>query len=320
MTDVGKTPPARLDAYLELRKDGELTYLVVPADQVTLGSSPSAGIPLVNASELSLEHLLIAPRRDGCWISVAEGVEFPVEFEQRPISAELVPWDSQVTVGALQFTLKRGRPPAPSLFENDSSAKEGGKKSKALWQLAQVLLVLAAFFAYRQLRAQDDFLQDEPPPPPPLFGNLSLACPEGDPKTLAETFAYEALARMDRYPFDSEEGTLSVFAHTRAIACYEKLGDREAAGREEQIRASLMDKLTQDFRGKTVLVRRAGKKQEFRRALQLSRDLIVMVRHKRNSEYLRWLAQVERYCIAKIREEEEAEKNKIFGNGFKIFG
>ena len=305
-----------MDCYLELRFGDEVKHIPIDAEQVTVGSSPTAGIPLVNASQLEAEHFLVAPRREGCWVSVAEGAQVPLLLEGRALQGELVPWDAELVAGELRFTLKRGSPPVLGLF-GSSDKKKPSKFQQLLNYAALIAGVGALVFAYRSFTAGDATLREPPPEPPELFANLAMACSEGDRKALADNFAYEALARMDRYPFDPEEGILSVWAHSRAIDCYKKLGDRVAARSEEQRRSRLIDKLTQDYRARRLQLGRAIDRKDWRHALDMAQDILRMIMSQGSSDYLQWLARIERRLILKIQEEEEAAKKK---KGFQMGG
>lgn len=296
-----------MKAHVELEgQEGGVRYLAITEPQVTVGSSPSAGIPLVNASELAAEHFLLAPRKEGCWVGVAQGVETPLLCGDDVLTGQVVAWGSTFTVGDLRFRLKEGSPPGPALFKAGAKPTLGADLSKnAFLGLVLVFWAVARFFPWG---GDDDLLRGEVPEPTALFGNLAVACPVGAARELGDSFAYEALARMDRYAFDAEEGIFSVEAHSRAIACYQKVPDSVAAEAEERRRDALVEKIEEDYRARNLHLRRSIKNKDYQRALELDRELIVMVRTRRSSEYLRWLAKIERQLIAKLRQEAAAKK------------
>ena len=61
-----------MEAYVEvIREDGSLERHRIEKDQITVGKSPTAGVPIPDGRDLEPEHLLIAPRGEGCDASLA---------------------------------------------------------------------------------------------------------------------------------------------------------------------------------------------------------------------------------------------------------
>ena len=56
-----------MEAYVEvIREDGTLERTRIEGEQITVGRSPTAGVPLPDTHNLKPKHLLIAPRGEGC--------------------------------------------------------------------------------------------------------------------------------------------------------------------------------------------------------------------------------------------------------------
>ncbi len=71
-----------MDAWVEIvREDGTLERQRLEGERVTLGRSPAANVPIPDARDLEPEHLMIAPRSDGCWATPSRApVGSPAEF------------------------------------------------------------------------------------------------------------------------------------------------------------------------------------------------------------------------------------------------
>ena len=49
-------------------------------------------IPLPDARDLEPEHLLIAPRGEGCWVAIAQGAKIQAKVRPIGVAGHLGPW------------------------------------------------------------------------------------------------------------------------------------------------------------------------------------------------------------------------------------
>ena len=88
-----------MDAWIEIvREDGTLERLRLEGEQVTVGRSPGAGVPIPDSRDLDPEHLMIAPRSDGCWVAVTKGASAPVRVRGEPFDHGMLAWGTEMEV------------------------------------------------------------------------------------------------------------------------------------------------------------------------------------------------------------------------------
>ena len=101
-----------MEAYVEIiREDGTLERTRIEGDQITVGRSPTAGVPLPDARDLEPEHLLIAPRGEGCWVAVAQGAKVTAKVRGQPFQHGMVAWGSEIEIGGLRLQGSQQPPP-----------------------------------------------------------------------------------------------------------------------------------------------------------------------------------------------------------------
>lgn len=274
-----------MEAWVEItRPDGTMERHRIEGEQVTVGRSPTAGIPLVNADDLEPEHLLVAPRPDGCWVSVAEGAS-PATSRGRAVRAEVVPWGTELTVGSVELRVTDR--PTPT-----RRASTGGVS----WPV-----IIAAFIG---LPLAGWLLLSDPVtevpleagvPPPELFA-AEASCDQGGSSALhlAREAAEAASHRSERYPFDAQDGVAAVKLWGEAGACYDAAGRADDARRVERERRAMAQRLEEDYRTHRLRLERALEKERWDDALRESRALLSLTDHLQGDAYVTWLTLLER--------------------------
>jgi hypothetical protein len=250
-----------------------------------VGRSPAAGVPIPDARDLEPEHLMIAPRADGCWVAVAQDARGEVRVRGESFRHGILAWGTELEVGGLKLKI------------TDELPKE--KKDPDAKQVSSP--VLLAFFiivplAGWMLLGDPDVGLDLTPPatPPPLF-DADETCPSsGSARHRADLDAEAAIARAERYPFSSQDGVQSVRHYRMARACYRAAG----AEREAQIMANegraMEQRIDEDYVTHRLRLERAIEQNRMPDALLETQALIELLRHKEGNPYLGWLRQLSR--------------------------
>ncbi len=299
-----------MEAHLEVRfADQSKKRYGFSEDQITVGSSPTAGIPLVNAFELLPEHLLLAPRADGCWVSVAQGSAVPVMVDGRPIEGELLPWDSELAIGNLTVWVRKGPVPGLTLLGGSVDDEKPETTGDRVRRMGILLLGVGAFTAFLFLTQGGGGLRNTEAEPPPLFdhqpGGSGLDCPEGNPAHLAQTLADEAAARMDRYPFDAREGILAVQLYDQSGACFQQIRQPEARAAFHTIRDQVATRIEDDFRSNKLMLERSLETERYYEALLAVRTLSRLLQHREESAYSQWVFLLERRLLSSLEAQED---------------
>src|SRR5688500_9912655 len=198
-----------MEAYVEIqRSDGSTEKHRLEGDKITVGRSPAATITLASANELEPEHVLLAPRPDGCWVAVARGARVGASVKGKAFEQGMVPWGSAVEIGAYKLVLTDGPP----------KAEGTGQKTSPVAYVALVAIPLAAGMF---LSEDESDLPDRPSAPPPsLFADPS-PCPFTGPPAVhkARESAEAANAKAERYPFEAQDGVEAVALYGTASSC-----------------------------------------------------------------------------------------------------
>ncbi len=274
-----------MDAWVEItRPDGTMERHRIEGDRITVGRSPTAGIPLVNADDLEAEHVLLAPRPDGCWVAVAEGAS-PAIARGEPVQAAVVPWGTELRVGSVE--LRVTDKPTPTRKAGD------GKVSWPVLIAAFVGLPLAGWLLLSEPEAE--LPMDAGAPPPALFDEPG-DCRESGQSALhrAREAAEAASHTSERYPFDAQDGVEAVRHYGVAQACYEAAAKRADAARIGRERQALVQRIDEDYRTHRLRLERALKFQRWDDALREARALDSLTAHRQGDPYVSWLVLLER--------------------------
>lgn len=273
-----------MEAWVEItRPDGTTERHRIEGEQVTVGRSPTAGIPLVNASDLEAEHLLVAPRPEGCWISVAEGAS-PATARGEIVRAQVVPWGTELRLGSVQLRVTDKPTPTRSA---------GGQVSWPVLIAAFVGIPLAGWMLLSE--PEGELPTEAGAPPPALFDPVG-ECSESGPGALhvAREAAEGGSHKSERYPFAAQDGVQAVELYAIAQACYQAAGRSSDARRIRRERETLVQHIEEDYRTHRLRLERALRFQRWEDALREARALGALTVHRQGDPYVTWLMLLER--------------------------
>ena len=276
-----------MDSWLEIiREDGTLERQRIAADQVTVGRAPSAGIPVPDARSLEPEHLLLAPRGELCWVAVAQGAATPAKVSGELFSQGMLPWGSELEVGNLRLRITDQLP---------EEKKEPGQRqvSPPVLIAAVVALPLIGWLLFSE---DDAGIDATPTAPPPAVFEAEANCPSsgGNTRHRADLEAEAAIAKSERYPFNSQDGVQAVNRYRRAEACYRDLGLTEQAEAMAHEGERMERRIEEDYQTHRLRLERALEQGRLADALLETRALRQLLQHKPIDPYVRWLEQLER--------------------------
>jgi hypothetical protein len=275
-----------MDAWLEIvREDGTLERQRLEGEKITVGRSPSAGIPIPDARDLDPEHLLVAPRGEGCWVAVAQGATTPVIVGGNKFEHGMLAWNTELTVGKLKLKL------------TDSLPKDKKTGEKAVSSpILIAFFVIVPLVGWLLLSDPDTSIDATPAAPPPQLVDETVPCPPNtqNVRHRADQDAEAAIAKAERYPFSSQDGVEAVRLYRRAMACYQNVGAQTEARLMEREGNAMARRLDEDYRTHRLRLQRALEQARLPDALIETRSLIELVRHREGDPYLAWLVQLER--------------------------
>src|SRR5688500_18721099 len=127
-------------SYLEIiRADGRVARHPLVSERLTVGRDPNAEIALEDAPELEPFHLLLSPREDGCWVSVARVARVPARKEGATFENGLVAWGTELDVGAVTFRLARAEVRADRRRRLAGPLRKAALLAVALWLASRVI-------------------------------------------------------------------------------------------------------------------------------------------------------------------------------------
>lgn len=281
-----------MEAYIEItREDGSLERMRIEGEQITLGKASNAGVSLPDQRDLENEHLLIAPRGEGCWIAVAQGAKLGAKVGGAPFQHGMVAWGTEVEVGNLRFRIT-DKPPQ--------------EQKKGQQQVSPVVLVgaVVAAVAVLWLLSGDPAtgLETDAPDPIVLFADVPVCADTGPgADRRADDNAEAALAKSERYPFDPGDGVESVRLYRTAQACYLALGNAPAAAEMQREGDYMQHRIEEDYRTHRLRLERALEHENFDDALLETRALVALVSGiDPNNPYVQWLGRLERQLELQI--------------------
>ncbi len=276
-----------MDAWLVVsRADGSTNRHAIEGEQATVGKSPTAGVPLVNCEELMDEHMLVAPRPDGCWVSVRQGAFPAVTYKGRTIEGEIVPWGSELAVG--QVTI---------VVTDKLSADRKGKGEKPVSSPIMVLMfVMIPLAGWLLLSDPEASLPTGPEGAPPVLFDEITACPDsgGEAFHRAQESAEAASHRAERYPFEAQDGVQAVQLYTTAELCYTAAGREADAARIRREKEALTQRLEEDYRTHRLRLERGLELERWDDALIEAKNLNDLLEHRGDTEYGQWMVLLER--------------------------
>ncbi len=284
-----------MQAYVEVvYPDGTSEVFSIEGDQATLGRSPSATVALPDARELEPEHLLIAPRSDGVWLSPVQGASTPVMQDGKPIQPGKVAWGSWLEIGTIKVRVTPTRPNAGGQDEE----REVSSFFKVLLLIA--LLAGGTMFVLRETKPE--LPRRTKHDPPALVTEDTARCEaSGDvARSQAERAAEAATLHDERYPFDPQDGIQAITLYAQAAACFEAAGVGEAAAEARSKAEALRAKIAEDFLHARFRLRRALTEKRYQDALQEARRVSRFVQHV-PGDYQKWVETLERRLALRVQ-------------------
>lgn len=293
-----------MERYVEIiHPNGAKERHSLARERVVLGRQPREGIPIPYAMELEFEHLLLVPRKDGCWLSIAEGARTPALVHGQRLDNGLVAWGTEVNLGPLWFKVVD----APGARASGSMPATPGAAPPSKVSLSTVLVSasLIAFAGWLFLTPAEDGIPGmTSAAPPPLFA-APPSCPEKD-AAAADPRAREAsdaaLAKSQRYPFAAQDGIGAVELYAVAAACYTLSGKDTDADQARQAGAALEERIQEDYRTHRLKLERAIQYKRTRQALIETQKLLDLVKHL-DHPYTTWLRNMERHLLLKTESQ-----------------
>jgi hypothetical protein len=270
-----------MDAYVEVqRPDGTQERHRIEGEQATVGRSPAAGITVTGVDELEPEHLLVAPRPDGCWVAVAKGARVGAVVRGQPFEHGVLAWGTEIEIGPLRLRVTDQLP-----------ATKKDEKQSPVVMIGGVVLV--GLLAWLFLFDEEAALPSSTATPPPLFGG-AVPCPAQGPGALhvAGESADEGAARAERYIFAAQDGVRAVNAYARAQACYAAGGNAAEAQRMQDARDRLARRIEEDYGSHRLRLERALENGDYPEALLQARALRRLTSHL-TGDYVEWLKLLE---------------------------
>ncbi len=277
-----------MNAYVEvIREDGTLERVRIEGDQVTVGRAMSAGVPLPDQRELEAEHLLIAPRGDGCWVAINQEAKTPAKVKGQPFQHGMVSWGTEIEIGTLKLRV------------SDKDSTETGAKDKK--KVSPVVLLggvaLVGLLGYIATRPPATDLETSAPTEPVALFATPETCDASGSAVLRQADLYSeiALAKSERYPFDPSDGVHSARLYRRAQACY-TLANVPASATEMQHEAEFMERrVTEDYSAHQLRLGRALSNQRLEDALFEAEALLAILRREdQEVPYIQWLGRTKR--------------------------
>lgn len=275
-----------MEAYVEIvREDGTLERHRIEGDQITVGKSPTAGVPIPDGRDLEPEHLLIAPRGEGCWIAVAQGAKIVAKVRGEAFQHGMVTWGTEIELGSVKVKVTDSLP---------KESKTGEQKTSPVVLIGGVVAV--GILAWTLLSDPGGHgLETEAPAEQLVLFDPEVPCPASGASALynADEDAEAALAKSERYPFDASDGVESVTLYRRSQSCYTTVGQTDAASRMRAEGDWMQRRIEEDFTTHRLRLTRAMEQERWPDALLETRALIALTRH-RDHPYVQWLMRNER--------------------------
>lgn len=276
-----------VDVWLEIiREDGTLERQRIEGEQVTVGRSPGAGIPIPDARSLEPEHFLVAPRPNGCWVAVAQGAAAEVRVRGEVFQQGMLAWGTELEVGALRLKITDELP----------KEKKDPSEKKVSAPVLIAMFIIFPLVGWLLLSGDTSGIDATPTAPPPDIFDEAPSCPEseGNTRHRADQDAEAAIAKSERYPFNSQDGVQAVQRYRRAEACYRAVGASTEAGVMQSEGEQMQRRIEEDYRTHRLRLERALEQGRLADALLETRALRQLLQHKPTDPYVLWLQQLER--------------------------
>ncbi len=263
--------------------DGRVDEFQCDGETTTIGASTDATIPL-NLDELSPKHLLIMPRENGCWVSVARGVKTPVLLSGVPVDNQEVPWGAELDIGTVTLRLK------------ESIAVSNARAESQRTLIRMLGLTALALLAFYMLQENRSVAPSPPATAPELFDGKAIECAT-ETTTLQQRgrdLHAAATAYWHRYPFDPQEGIRANRLFLEAQNCFSSAGMQALADTMKQRQSEVVDMMNRDYQTMRLQLSRTLEHGDDTLAAEIVVDLSRFIQH-RPGDYYDWLGRVDRY-------------------------
>lgn len=276
-----------MEAFVEIiREDGSLERTRIEGDQITVGRSPTAGVPLPDLRDLEPEHLLIAPRGDGCWIACNQEARMQAKVNGQPFQHGMVAWGTELELAGIKIRVTDKLP-------KDAKSDKQSSPIVLLGGVATVLILLWSLGG-----DQGPGLETRPPAEPVALFATAETCPTSGSAVLrqADLFAEIALAKSERYPFDPSDGVESVRLYRRSQACYAAANVTDAAAQMQAEGEFMLRRVEEDYSAHRLRLERALTHQRFEDGLYETQAILAILRREdQTNPYIQWLTRTKRH-------------------------
>lgn len=265
------------------------------AERCVVGSAIACQV-VIERPEFAREHVMLAPRADGCFVALARGAPTPIIYNGAPLERGIVPWGSELFVGPVRLVLQDG---------SRARAGDGGSDKKQLNPIVIVAagVVVLAALGTMMLQPPTAELPQTTERVPKVFDDnyATVACPQAgeQAREAGNVAARNALAKAERYPFSSQDGIEAVRQFVVAASCHRVAGDVATADAEQTNASALRNRLEDEVTNHKFRLDRAMDTNRPGDALFEARMLRFLLLHRRDERgephrYLTYLNTLER--------------------------
>lgn len=265
---------------------GEPQVVPIEGERLAIGSAPTADLCLAEPW-LAPEHILVAPRGEQCWVSVAQGGTVVARAEGKHFSSGFLPWGAELEVGPLRLRVDR-----PTRARNRAAPATEERSNKPSPVIVMALLATMAWVGMQALKRRGSEPTSASASTPALFDPAG-PCTAANPAHRAELAATTAEAKRERYLYSPQDGVEAVALFREAAACFEKIGDPRAAAGLRRDGDELAERIELDLRARRLRLERALDRGDDQGALVEVRALAELIAHRPDSDLAAALRQLE---------------------------
>lgn len=271
-----------MKAFVEITQSNRATYRQPLAEsRISLGRSEHCDISFPAEPELETEHLFIVPGEAGCQVELSRQTRTPFFYRGEPLRNETIPWGEDIFVSTIRLRMVR-----------ELSKVDRTKFSPRFILIALLLLGSSAGLLLRRSPTDDSHDSGEVAASP-LF-EQPIKCSQSSSSLFrARESERAAFAKMERYPFDHQDGIEAVRLLSEARDCYQTAGEIVQETRVQKALNTWMRRLEQDYRSHRLRLRLALAAARYDKAKRTLRILQNLLSH-RDDSYTEWLDHVER--------------------------
>jgi len=266
-------------------------------DQTTIGSRDAAGLKVQGVPWLLPEHVLLAPRGDQCWVSIAAAGP-PAQVSEKYFQSGYLPWGSSIFLGGVRIDLER-RSEASNL-----SARGPDTQQKTNPALLAALVVGLSWFGFMIYSKRADSASMSTLSETPALFDEELACGDGDSEHLAWIESDTADAKRVRYVFVAQDGVAAVHHYKRASACFDSAGDGANAAGMRQAADRLSQRIEADLQRSILGFERAMQRDDKSGARIDCDRILAILAHRDQTDFYMELRRLS-LVLASAEDEED---------------